>query len=205
MHPFASSTHLACPDCDAVYEAPIVAVGEEVLCARCGTVLFIRRKNSLIRASALAVAAAIFFVLTNCFPFMSLRADFRESTMSLWQSAVGLETQGYPFLSVAVALFILFVPGLIIAGLLYLLLPLLGRRRWRGAVQLLRWLRQARRWNMIEVYLLAALVSLVKLQKLAIVTLGASFWMFTGLIVCLMAAVTVIDYREIWARLERAT
>lgn len=204
MHPFASSTHLACPDCDAIFAAPIVGVGQEVLCSRCGTLLFVRRKNSLVRATALAMASAVLFILTNCFPFLSMRADFRESSMSLWQSVVGLETQGYPALAVAVGMFIVAMPALIIIALLYLLVPLLNRRRWRGAVQLLRWMRQARRWNMIEVYLVASLVSLVKLQKLALVSLGASFWTFTALIVCLMAAVTVIDYREIWALLERA-
>jgi paraquat-inducible protein A len=57
---------------------------------------------------------------------------------------------------------------------------------------------------MVEVFLLATLVSLVRLQRMANITLGASFWSFAGLVLCLAAAVTTIDYRELWERLERA-
>ena len=57
---------------------------------------------------------------------------------------------------------------------------------------------------MIEVYLLGVLVSLLKLSKLATLTLGASFWSFVGLIICLTAAVSSIDPRELWTRLENA-
>ena len=38
---------------------------------------------------------------------------------------------------------------------------------------------------MLDVYLLGVLVSLLKLGKLATLTLGTSFWAFVGLIVCL--------------------
>ena len=55
---------------------------------------------------------------------------------------------------------------------------------------------------MIEVFLLGALVSLLKLGKLATLTLGTSFWAFIALIVCLTAALASIHPRELWARLE---
>jgi paraquat-inducible protein A len=105
---------------------------------------------------------------------------------------------------VAVAIFVLVAPFVIIAGLLYLLLPLFHNRRLPGALRLCRWIYQIRRWNMIEVFLLGALVSLLKLGKLATLTLGTSFWALVGLIVCLAAALTSIDHRELWARLEAA-
>jgi paraquat-inducible protein A len=181
-----------------------VSEGEEVLCSRCGALLFVRRVNSVPQGAALMLAAAIFFVLANSFPFLSLRTGFRESEMVLWQSVLGLEDQGYLFLAFVVATFILVAPALIISGFLYLLLPLMADRRWRGSAPLFRWIHYARRWNMVEVYLLGAIVSLVRLQRLAVINLGTSFWSFAGLIVCLMAAVTAIDYHELWERLERA-
>jgi paraquat-inducible protein A len=57
---------------------------------------------------------------------------------------------------------------------------------------------------MLEVFLLGALVSLLKLGKLATLTLGISFWAYVGLIICLTAALSSIDYRELWTRLEHA-
>jgi paraquat-inducible protein A len=196
--------HLACPDCDALFSTPEIREGERVLCPRCGANLFTRRKNTVHRTAALVMAAGILFIAANLFPFMSLRSDYRESQMVLSQSVSGLANEGFNTLAVAVAIFTLCAPALIIGGLLYLLLPLINGRRLPGALLLCRLIYSTRRWNMIEVFLLGALVSLLKLGKLATLTLGTSFWAFVGLIICLAAALTAIDQRELWARLEAA-
>lgn len=205
MHPFHSIQELACPDCDALFEMPALREGEKVVCPRCVALLLNYPRNSMHRTAAFALASALLFVVSNCFPFMTLEAGFRRSEMLLWQSASGLETQGYPYLAGAVSIFILVAPSLLICGLLYLILPLLRGRRLPGAVPLYRWVLRARRWNMIEVFLLGALVSLLKLGKLATLTLGISFWAFVALIICLTAALASIHPRELWARLERAS
>ena len=197
-----ASHHIACPDCDAIYEAPNIKEGEQVLCARCHASLFHYHRNSLHRAAALTIAAAFLFIVANCFPFMTLRAGYRESQMLLSQSVSGLEDQDSPYLGAAVGIFTLAAPTLVIGGLSYLLLGLIAGRRLPGAIPLCRWVYRARRWNMIEVFLLGALVSLLKLGKLATLTLGISFWAFVGLIICLTAALSSIDYRELWTRLE---
>lgn len=161
-------------------------------------------RNSLNRTAALALAAGLLFIVSNSFPFMTLRAGFRESEMMLWQSASGLEEQGYPYLGLAVSIFILAAPLLLIGGMLYLLVPLLSERRLPGAIPVCRWVLAARRWNMIEVFMLGTLVSLLKLGKLAELSLGTSFWAFVGLILCLTGAMASIHPRELWARLEMA-
>ncbi len=173
-------------------------------CSRCGATLFHYHPDSIHRALAFTIAAAFLFLVSNFFPFMTLRAGYRESQMVFSQSVSGLEHQGYPYLGAAVAVFTLIAPSLIILGLTYLLVPLLSGRRWPGAIPLCRWVYRARRWNMLEVFLLGALVSLLKLGKLASLTLGISFWAFLGLILCLTAALASIDPRELWTRLERA-
>ena len=161
-------------------------------------------RNSIHRTAALALAAGVLFVVANFFPFMTLRAGFRESEIFLWQSAWGLEAEGYPYLAVAVSIFILAAPSLLIGGLLYLLVPLLWNRRGPGAILLCRWVLAARRWNMIEIFLLGTLVSLLKLGKMAELTLGSAFWAFVALIMCLTASLASIHPREIWNRLELA-
>ena len=204
MRSSGASAHIACPDCDAYFVAPEIEEGEQVVCPQCQAVLFHHHHNSLHRAAALTVAAAFLFAVANFFPFMTLQAGYRESQMLLSQSVTGLEHEGSPWLGVGVGLFTLVAPSLIIGGLLYLLGGLLLDRRLPGAVPLCRWVYRARRWNMTEVFLLGALVSLLKLGKLATLTLGISFWAFVGLIVCLTAALSSIDYRELWTRLEEA-
>jgi len=202
VHPSHSTQQLVCPDCDALLAMPELREGEKAICPRCVSPLLSNPRNSLHRTAALAFASAILFVVSNCFPFMTLESGFRRSEMVLWQSASGLAEQGYPYLAGAVSVFILVAPALLIGGLLYLLVPLLWSRRLPGAAFLCRWVLAARRWNMMEIFLLGALVSLLKLDKLATLTLGASFWSFIALIICLTAALASIHPRELWARLE---
>src|ERR1700730_16788875 len=100
--------------------------------------------------------------------------------------------------------FTLAAPTLLIAALLYVLVPLLRRRRLPWALPCCRVIREARRWSMVEVFLLGVVVSLLKLGTVAKLTLGTSFWAFVGLMVCLVAALTVIDFAELWEQLEAA-
>lgn len=202
MKTHGASPYIACHDCDAVFTAPDLREGEKVVCPQCGANLFKRRRNPLQRATALVAASAILFVLANLFPFLTLRSDYRESFMVLSQSVSGLENADYPSLASAVGVFIIAAPVLTIGGLLYLLLPLLWGRRLPGALRLCWLVNEARQWNMLEVYLVGVLVSLLKLGSLATLTLGLSFWAYVALILCLTAALASIDQRELWTRLH---
>jgi paraquat-inducible protein A len=204
METSKSSSLLCCPDCDALFSAPVVLEHERVVCPRCRANLFSRRPNFVHRATALVFAAAIFFILANSFPFLTLRADYRESYMHLGGCVSGLEEQGFPVLAATVAVFTLAAPTLLIGALLYVLVPLLRGRRLPWALPLCRTIQEARRWNMVEVFLLGVVVSLLKLGNLATLILGTSFWAFVGLIICLIAALAAMDYAELWERLEAA-
>lgn len=183
---------------------PELAEGEKAVCPRCVAVLMSRGRNSLHRTAAFAMASAFLFFVANWFPFLTLRAGFRESQMLLWQSATALSQQGYPYLAAAVAVFIVGAPALLISGLLYVVLPLLWERQLPGATAICRWVLHARRWNMMEVFLLGVLVSLLKLGKLATLLLGTSFWALVALIICLTAALASIHPRELWRRIDLA-
>jgi paraquat-inducible protein A len=198
------SSFLCCPDCDTLLSTPLVGEHERVCCPRCRANLFERRPNFVHRASALVLAAAFFFVLANAFPFLILRADYRESYMQLAGCVSGLAEQGFPILAATVGIFTLVAPTLLIGILLYILVPLLRERRLPWALPLCRTLHEARRWNMVEVFLLGVLVSLLKLGNLATLILGTSFWAFVGLIVCLIGALAAINDAELWERLEAA-
>jgi paraquat-inducible protein A len=195
---------LSCPDCDALFSAPVVRENERVICPQCQANLFSRRPNFVHRAAALVFAAALFFILANAFPFLTLQANYRQSSMHLVGCVSGLDAQGFHLLAAMVGVFTLAAPTLLIAGLLYILVPLLRGRRLPWALPFCRAIREARSWSMVEVFLLGVVVSLLKLGTVATLTLGTSFWAFVGLMVCLIAALTLIDYAELWEQLEVA-
>jgi paraquat-inducible protein A len=73
-----------------------------------------------------------------------------------------------------------------------------------GARVVAKWMYLSEPWNMVEVFLLGVLVSLLKLAKVADVQFGIGFWAFAGVMLCTAAAVSGIDREELWDRMEVA-
>ena len=130
----APPRYIGCHDCDALFTAPPLKEGERIDCPRCGAHLFSVRRNAVPRAAAFALAAAVFFVIANLFPFLTLKADYRESDMVFAQSVTGLEAAGYPPLASAVA-FDLGVVVLVVGSTVLMLVALARQslRRQRQA------------------------------------------------------------------------
>ena len=153
---------------------------------------------------ALAVAAAIAFLITNVEPLMTLSVAGRQASTTIAGGAWQMWVQGEKITSVLITLFAVIAPALQIGFMLAILLSV--RRppapRWVGTV--LRWAQIAVSWSMVEVMMLGILVSLVKIAALARVDPGAGIFAAGGLIVLLAAMSSSFDPREAWSRVRWA-
>jgi paraquat-inducible protein A len=127
-----------------------------------------------------------------------------RTTLNLTSASQALYHQGNPILAVLLALFTIVNPICLASGLIYVCGPLLYGRVAPGGLTVAKWLSRMEPWNMIEVFLLGVLVSLLKLGKVADVHFGLGFWAFALLMICMAAAVAGIDRDELWDRLEVA-
>ena len=101
-------------------------------------------------------------------------------------------------------LFTVVAPLVLAGGHDLCVLPADVRAGGPGACNVAKWMYRSEPWNMVEVFLLGVLVSLLKLAKVADVHFGFGFWAFAGVMLCLAAAVAGIDREELWDRLEVA-
>lgn len=143
-------------------------------------------------------------VLVHLFPFMTMDAAGIRTSLSLTNAASELINQGSPILGCGVALFTIVAPVVMAVGLIYVCGPLLFGRAAPGAFLVMRWLSRTEPWNMIEVFLLGVLVSLLKLTRVAELHFGLGFWAFAVLMLSMAAAIASIDRDELWDRLEVA-
>ncbi len=194
----------ACHFCDTLHEAEPLPEGRAARCRCCGAVLYQNRPASLARVSAFSSAALILMVVVSQFPFLTMDAAGLRTTLDLISAARALIAQGSPLLGIALALFTIVTPLSLASGLLYVCAPLMVGKIAPGAIHMAKWLNRAEPWNMIEVFLLGVLVSLLKLDKLAEVHFGLGFWAFAAVMVCMAAAIAGIDRDELWDRLEVA-
>jgi paraquat-inducible protein A len=194
----------ACHFCDTLHLASHVSEGTAARCVRCGVVLYQNRPASLVRASAFSLAALVLMVVVHSFPFLTLDAATLRRYLTLANAAMALIHEGAPLLGCAIVLFTMVTPVVLAGGLLYVCGPLLFGRVAPGAFHVAKWIYRCEPWNMVEVFLLGVLVSLLKLAKVAEVHFGTGFWAFAGVMFCMAAAVAAIDRDELWDRMEVA-
>jgi paraquat-inducible protein A len=195
---------VACPDCDLLQRLPELREGASARCARCGTELWRRRVDPIQRPLALAVAAAILFVIANVVPMLGLEAVGRRASTTVFGGALQLWNDDRRLVAALVLLTAVVAPALQIGFML--VIALAARRpqipHWVGI--LLRHHPTARVWSMIEVMLVGVLVALIKIADYATVVPGLSLFLL-GVLVFLLAGIQAsFDPRLVWARIEWA-
>jgi len=199
-----STDVVACSECDLLQRIPALSPGGTACCPRCGHKLASFKPGSLERTTALAVAAAIAFLIANIEPLMTLSVAGRQAGTTIAGGAWQMWEQGEKITALLIAFFAVIAPVLQIGFMLAILLSV--RRppapRWVGT--LLRWVEVAGAWSMVEVMMLGILVSLVKIAALARVVPGAGIFAAGGLIVLLAAMSSSFDPREAWSRVRWA-
>lgn len=196
--------HAICHYCDTVHVADPIPEGSRANCVRCGATLFQNRPASLARVTSFSFTALLLMVVVHTAPFVDMDASGMHTALTLPGAAKALIDEGTTVVGIGVALFTIVTPLVLAGGLVYVCGPLMFGRIAPGAMFVTRWMSRSEPWNMIEVFLLGVLVSLLKLGKLAELHFGVGFWAFAALMLCMAAAVAAIDKRELWDRLEVA-
>ena len=193
---------IACHECDFLqWETPLVENGV-AQCQRCNATLYRCLPATYDRALALTLAAAVLFVVANCFPIVGLWVNGVLVETTLFGAAYSLYLDGMWPIAGLVFVTTLLMPALNIASVIYVLIPLhIGGLPQRSEI-VLRVLRHVAPWGMIEVLMLGMLVALVKLQHIASVVPGVAIWAFGAVMVLLAAAAVTFNPRDIWARLD---
>ncbi|MGE9266597.1 MAG: paraquat-inducible protein A [Verrucomicrobiales bacterium] len=199
------SHEMACHFCDTLHEVELIKEGERANCRTCGHILYENRPRSLERAVSFSLTTLILLTLTLLFPFLSLDVGGNRVSMSVVEAVQKLWQYDGSFAAASVALFVLIFPALQALLLLYLCVPLFAEKAWPHSLGLARLLFTIQPWVMLEVFFLGTLVSLLKLIKMADVSLGVGFWSLIGMTLCLAGALAGIDRIELWDRLEVAT
>jgi len=196
---------VACSDCDLLQRLPAVQSGGSARCPRCDRELWRRRDGSLDRTLALAIAAAILWVVANAVPMLGLSAVGHRASTTVVDGARQLWHDDQQVVAVLVLFAAVVAPALQIG--LMLLIVLGARRRpapsWVGT--LLRHHPTTRIWSMIEVMLLGVLVALIKIADYATVIPGTALYALGALVFLLAGMQANFDPHAVWERVEWAS
>jgi paraquat-inducible protein A len=193
-------TIIACRECDCLQREVTPPLHGAAQCVRCGAELFRNKPRSIEHTIAFLLAAAIFFIIANAFPLLSLDAQGVRTTTTLYGTSHALFIHGDPALAVLAFITTVLFPGVEIASMLYLLLNVKSGHMPRLIAPVFRLVEAIKPWGMISVFMLGALVSLVKLHNIATVEPGLALYSLGALILMLTASEAAFEPREMWAR-----
>jgi len=195
---------IACPDCDLLQRLPQLAPGASARCPRCDMELWRHHADSLNRTLALALGAAMLFVIANSVPMLGLTVAGHKAFTTVFGGAVQLWQDGEKLVAGLVLFAAVIAPGLYIGFVLAIVLGAHRERPRRWVGMLLRHLPTAKTWSMIEVMLLGVLVALIKIAELATVIPGLALFALGALVFVFAGIQASFDRREVWDRIEWA-
>jgi len=196
---------MACPHCDLLQRLPNLDEAKSAHCPRCHEELWRQREDSLNRTLALAVAAALLYLVANTVPMLGLTVVGRGASTTVFEGALHLWQNGQEMVGILVLFTAVIAPALQITFMLAIVLGALRQPAPKWVGTLLRHRVTTQTWSMIEVMMLGVLVALVKIADYATVVPGTALFTLGGLIVVLAAMQAGFEPREVWERIEWAS
>ncbi|KEA64762.1 Paraquat-inducible protein A [Marinobacterium lacunae] len=195
-------SRIACHECDLLMQRPEIHGDQVVHCPRCGSRLISSHPNSAERSLALALAGLILLVPANLFPVLTLEVLGREQQQTIFSSAMALYQDGLALVALAVLLFAIMVPLLKLVLLAYVAGALHLQTPWPGLSLAMRSYQHLDQWGMLEVYLIAVLVSVVKLVDIATVHPGLGLYSLSALIAVTTLSSSQLDPDLFWHQID---
>ena len=199
----AAESMVSCDTCGLVQAVEPLAPGMVAECTRCGSFLAARRSTSSLHVTAaLSLAALVLYVPANVYPIMKMYLHGAYSESTVWDGIKILMDHQEWAVAIIVFLASMVIPLVKLAGLFSLVVTSrmgLGRRL-RGRTHLYKFIDAIGPWAMLDVFLLAVLVALVKLQGWAEILPGTGLFAFTAMVVLTMLASAAFDPKLIWQR-----
>lgn len=188
----------ACHECDWVMVLPRLRPGEKCTCPRCGHTIVRRHFRPAQRSMALALSALVALILAVSFPFVSFDVRGFGNNIELTQTATALLGFHQPVIAIIVALTIIVLPAVYLFAVIWLQLGLMQGKPLPFSRSIARSLSHMNPWMMADVFIIAALVSLIKIAGMATIGFGIAFWAFCAFAILLLMTTHSIDADWMW-------
>lgn len=169
-------------------------------CRRCRLPLHRRQPHSLQKTWATLIAAVIILLPANLLPISILYVNGVRIEDTLLSGTLALAKGGNLPIAAIVFIASILVPFIKVAVMLFLLLGIHLRRggslvRRMRMLRLITWIG---RWSMLDLFVIALMMSLIDRDQLFSFTMGAAAFYFGAAVFLTLLAVEWLDSRLIW-------
>lgn len=196
-------TKIECFECALTVNMPILKEKQKAQCPRCGYTLSTIHRNANQRIVAFSITALIFLLASLPFKFLSFSANGLKNHFDAITSFFVLIDNNYQLLALIEFVTIFAIPTVVLLSLVYLLIPMNKGVHPKHARKVLAMIFALIPWSMVEIFLIGALVSLIKIISMAEIELGLSFYAFIFFALSMTIVILHIDKRELYQLLEQ--
>lgn len=189
----------ACHCCGLVHEVAPLEIHQEARCVRCHSTVDSGQRNGMqssARCFAAALGGLILYFPAILLPILEIEKLGHHHATSLLGGTLDLIGHGNFFVGFIVLVFSIVLPLLKLLALLEL--SFIGMTRQQHRAWTYRVVEWTGRWSMMDVLLLACLVTSVKLGDLVSFELGPAVIAFVMCVVMSMIASVMFDPHAIW-------
>lgn len=191
---------VVCQECGQMQQFNVPAHSQTSYCCYCEAVLMRAVRGNNWPSAVLMLIALLLYIPANCLPIMTMTYMGRSTDNTIWSGVVSLFNGGMLGLAILVFMVSIVVPLVKIA---VMLMVTLWPQHWPAPTtywqhRCYRWVDKIGPWSMLDVFLVAILVALIKVQDLARVEAGPGLVAFAGVVVLTLVGSKVFDSRLLW-------
>ncbi|MEM7304965.1 MAG: paraquat-inducible protein A, partial [Pseudomonadota bacterium] len=197
----ADAPKVECHSCGLLHDVDLKNITSRVRCRQCGAVLKKESRNWLQLSFAFTFSALVFFIISNSFPFVAVELNGVTHHLKLLSGVITIFEHDQNLLGIIVFCTIFIFPLLEIAAIGILSGSYLLKINLKGSKFILGMLSTLRPWSMLEIFLLAVVISVVKIQEYVTIIPGTAMYAFFALVLCLVAANSRFNFKLMWEHL----
>lgn len=199
-----SHGYLSCHSCGLLSKGH-EDIGYGACCPRCQAPLHDRKPKSVQKSFAFLLSAMVLYLPANLLPIMETSTLVGTQQNTIMSGVAYLWIEGSWPLAVIVFIASVLVPLLKMLSMLLILLSVQQQSSWAPLqrASLFRVLEKIGPWSMLDIYVVAVLVALVRFQSLATIHAGPGALAFGAVVVLTMLSTMSFDPRLIWDALEK--
>lgn len=185
---------------------PIFVRGDlenNIVCDRCGEIEDRLKPKSARLTLVFSLTALIFYFPANIFPFMTIELYGSRNSSTIWGGILSLIESGSWFIALVVFLASLLIPFIKLIILFYLTLAR-NNNHPRFMSRLYHAVEVLGRWSMLDIFLLAVLVAIMKLGPWTVVRPEIGSFLFVLVVVFTMLASANFDPRLLWETYDKS-
>lgn len=186
-----------CEQCSDTIECSAIP-DKEVICSRCSHRMDRYNHKSLQKTWVFSLTALILYVPALYFPFMIMELNGNRTSATIWQGVVSLAEGDSWLIAIIVLLASIVIPLVKLIVLFYIAMTPRTSQLALLKLRLYRFIEGIGRWSMLDIFLLAVMVAIIKFNPWTFVEPGIGSFMFAGVVIFTMLASASFDPRLLW-------